>query len=79
MDNGCKTYQHATLEMVWLGTQSRSINVIHAVPDPDLEMGAGWRGGTPPKIFSPLRASVWFKYKGRRAPLAPPLDPALHV
>lgn len=35
MDNGCKTYQHATLEMVWLGTQSRSINVIHAVPDPE--------------------------------------------
>ena len=33
MDNGCKTYQQATLEMVWLGTQCRSIDVIYAVVD----------------------------------------------
>ena len=31
MDNGCKTYQQATLEMVWLRTQCRSIDVIYAV------------------------------------------------
>ena len=35
MDNGCKTYQQATLEMVWLGTQCGSIDVIHAVADPE--------------------------------------------
>lgn len=35
MDNVCKTYQQATLEMVWLGTQSRSIDDIHAVVDPE--------------------------------------------
>ena len=23
MDNGCKTYEQATLEMIWLGTQRR--------------------------------------------------------
>ena len=33
MDNGCKTYQQATLEMVWLGTECRSIDVIYAVVD----------------------------------------------
>ena len=46
MDNGCKTYQQATQEMVWLGTQSRSIDVIHAVADP--EVGARGGGGAPP-------------------------------
>ena len=58
---------------------SRSLKVIKfcviAVPDPDLEMGG--RGGTvsPNIFFSALRASVWSKNKGGRAPpLDPPLD-----
>ena len=40
MDNGCKTYQQATLEMVWLGTQCRSIDVIYAVVDQKIFFGA---------------------------------------
>ena len=43
MDNGCKTYQQATLEMVWLGTQCRSIDVIYAVVDQK-----NFLGGPPP-------------------------------
>ena len=43
MDNGCKTYQQATLEMVWLGTQCRSIDVIYAVVDQK-----NFFGGPPP-------------------------------
>lgn len=49
MDNGCKTYQQATQEMVWLGTQSKSIDVIHAVADPEV----GARGGRPSLILRP--------------------------
>lgn len=44
MDNGCKTYQQATLEMVWLGTQCRSIDVIYAVVDQK-----NFFGGPPPQ------------------------------
>ena len=40
MDNGCKTYQQATLEMVWLATQCRSIDVIYAVVDQKIFFGA---------------------------------------
>ena len=43
MDNGCKTYQQATLEMVWLGTQCPSIDVIYAVVDQK-----NFFGGPPP-------------------------------
>ena len=45
------------------------------MPDPDLEI-TGWGGhGLPPNFFSALRASVWSKNKGGRAPpLDPPLD-----
>jgi len=61
-----------------------------AVPDPDLEIRGGallsrpldkkgkGGGGTPKKLFSALRASVWSKNEGRgRTPRAPPLDPPL--
>ena len=50
MDNGCKTNQQATLEMVWLGTQCGSIDVIHAVADPETEARRGKKrfGGSPP-------------------------------
>ena len=51
MDNVCKTYQQATLEMVWLGTQSRSIDDIHAVVD--LEEGTGGPARPPPLISRP--------------------------
>ena len=48
MDNGCKTYQQATLEMVWLGTQCRSIDVIYAVVDQKIFFGGGGGGGGVP-------------------------------
>ena len=48
------------------------------MPDPDLEIrgGGGYLGhGLPPKFFSALRASVWSKNEGGRAPPPdPPLD-----
>ena len=37
-------------------------------PDPEISRGSL----VSKKIFSALRASVWFKYKGGRAPWAPP-------
>ena len=53
MDNGCKTYQQATLEMVWLGTQCRSIDVIYAVVDQK-----NFFGGPPPPPPPNLRFCI---------------------
>ena len=60
---------------------------LNAVPDPDLEIGGGGRGGgvnqtlrkggVSKKIFLVFWASVWSKNKGARTPWAPSLDPPL--
>ena len=63
--------------------KTRELTCVNTVADPDLQItGApviqtlGWGEGGFKKIyFSTLRASVWSRNKGGRAPRAPPLDP----
>ena len=66
MNNGCKTYQQATLEMLWLGTQSRSIDVIHAVADQE----EGPEGPAPPQLRPECRKKFFW-----RVPPPPPPPP----
>ena len=68
------------LVLVFNGLQSVAdpdlqIRGVPRHPDPDISGG----GGSPKNYFPALRASVWSKNKGRRAPWAPPLDPPLTI
>ena len=59
MNNCCKTYQQATLEMLWLGTQSRSIDVIHAVADQE----EGPEGPAPPQLRPECRKKFFWRVR----------------
>ena len=57
-----------------MGVLNSRISGSYAVADPDLQIGGGWGGGGEGEgalktyFFSVLRASVWFKNKGKRGP-----------
>ena len=66
----------------------KNLTVTVADPDPQISGGGGGvghpdpetsgGGGLQKKVFSALRASVWYKNKGGPGPpRAPPLDPPL--